>query len=116
MISNKELAVELTLFKKYGLSENKVARLAGVSQKTIIRWKKGKNSPSNLANQKFQQVLDLFNKLEEVFENEGKAKEWLATPSDSLNGKAPIDILKNEANNIETILTLLTRLEWGIPD
>ncbi len=116
MISNKELAVELTLFKKYGLSENRVARLAGVSQKTIIRWKKGENSPSNLANQKFQQVLDLFNKLKGMFESEDKAKEWLATPNESLNNKAPIDVLKNEADNIGIILTLLTRLEWGIPD
>ena len=115
MISNKELAVELTLFKKCGLPENKIAKLAGVSQKTIIRWKKGENSPSNLALHNLQQIIKLSNKLKELFESEDKIKQWLATPNDSLNGKAPIYVL-NEANSLEAILTLLTKLEWGIPD
>jgi putative toxin-antitoxin system antitoxin component (TIGR02293 family) len=115
MIYSGELISELTLLKKYGLPENKVAKLAGISQRTINRWKKNKTHPSESSLRNFQQVIELITKLEEVFENENEAKHWLSTPNDSLNGKSPKEVLV-EDNGLQKILTLLTRLEWGIPD
>jgi DNA-binding transcriptional regulator YiaG len=40
------------------LSQEGVARLLGVSVRTVARWENGESSPSPLANQKLKQMID----------------------------------------------------------
>jgi len=53
-------------------------------------------------------------KLEELFESQEKIEEWLNTPIADLNGKTPLEILK-EKDGEKIILKLLIRIEHGIP-
>ena len=53
-------------------------------------------------------------KLEELFESKEKIDKWLNTPIADLNGKTPLEVLK-EKDGEKIILKLLIRLEHGIP-
>ena len=53
-------------------------------------------------------------KLQEVFESKKEIEEWLNTPIADLNGKTPLEFLKQKDGE-KVILKLLIRLEHGIP-
>jgi len=57
----------------------------------------------------------MYNEIVEVFGNEDGLNVWLQTPNESLNGKSPEDVL-DEPFGLETVLMLILRIEWGIPD
>jgi len=57
----------------------------------------------------------MYNEIVEVFSNEEGLNIWLQTPNESLNGRSPEDVL-DEPYGLETVLTLISRIEWGIPD
>jgi uncharacterized protein (DUF2384 family) len=50
-----------------------------------------------------------------VFGNEDNLNMWLQMPNESLNGRSPEDVL-DEPYGLETVLMLILRIEWGIPD
>lgn len=94
-----------------GCPQEHLARLMGISVRTVSRWERSKCRPSNLALEKLHIWEKIIDKLEEL---EKDPTRWLHSPNESLGGKTPWEIA-NSPGGPEKILDLLGRLEWGIP-
>jgi len=104
----------LRLRKETGCSQEQLARLIGVSVKTISRWEQEESHPSLLARQRIMEIKKVFQKADELFKP-GKTRDWLNTPNEILDGRTPLEELAQGPEGIRRVLNLLNKLEWGIP-
>jgi putative toxin-antitoxin system antitoxin component (TIGR02293 family) len=104
----------LQLRKEVKCSQEQLARLIGVSVKTISRWEQEESRPSLLARQRIVEIQRVLQKAKELFKP-GKAGEWLRTPNEILDGRTPLEELTQGSEGINRVLNLLNKLEWGIP-
>ena len=59
------------------------------------------------------QNLDaVWQKAEQIFGDRAKAAAWLSTPSQLLDGKAPIDFVKDQ-DGLERVIGVLNQIEHG---
>jgi len=57
MKSDKEILELKKYMIKNSLSQEKIARLLGISVRTVFRWLHGQTEPSELAKEKIQKIL-----------------------------------------------------------
>lgn len=109
-----DLAKELhTLRETLGLTQGELARLLGVSARTVSRWEQGESEPQALSVREIRRWLKLKERMRELFTEEGLAA-WFHAPHAALGGQTPFEAAVAPGGD-EAILDLLGRVEWGIP-
>jgi putative toxin-antitoxin system antitoxin component (TIGR02293 family) len=98
---------------KLNCSQETMARILGVSSKTVVRWEGNESHPSSLARQRLSELQKVVKKMQGVIKR-GKEAEWLNSPNEALGGKTPLEEMMSGPEGIGEVLHLLGRLEWGI--
>lgn len=96
-----------------GLTQEELARLIGVSARTVSRWENGESEPTALALKEILRWQRMLARLREVFTTEA-LPQWFHLPNESLGGRTPFEVACT-LNGEEEILNLIGRLEWSIP-
>lgn len=113
--------------KAFNLPDEVIARIIGVSPRTIARRRlagtaslksrKAKSAASERLSPvesdrvyRFARIIAL---AEDVFENKEEALEWLKNPQYGLGGHVPFDMLQTDAGARE-VEELLTRIDYGV--
>lgn len=112
-VLTKEEEKTYKLRVKLGCSQEKMARILGVSSKTVSRWEGEESHPSSLAKEKLAELRRVLKKMGGVIKR-GKETKWLNSPNEALGGKTPLQEMMIGAEGVEEVLHLLGRLEWGI--
>lgn len=97
-----------------GLGESDVARMLGISTRTLRRQSETpeRPMPPDLASKTWL-LAETLAKATAVFGNREEAERWLSHPALGLDGQRPIDLLQTHAG-AELVSDFLTRLEYGV--
>ncbi len=79
----------------FGLSQERLARLVGVSVRTVARWEGGQSQPSQLAERQLRGLDELQRLLIRLMRPDSVG-EWLARPNDRFGGRRPNQVLLSE--------------------
>ena len=107
-----DVRVFVDLARRLGVSEARLAEIAGIASTTLTRRKRS----GTLSASESEHVLRLAALLEravQVFEDEADAADWLRTPNLALGGVAPLAFADTELGARE-VDDLLGRLEHGV--
>ncbi|MBI4699449.1 MAG: DUF2384 domain-containing protein [Nitrospirae bacterium] len=123
--------------KAFNLPDDVIARIIGVSPRTIARRRQTVKSPVKLAGvasgksrrgraadtsadrlspvesdrvYRFARIIAL---AEDVFEDKAESLEWLKSPQYGLGGRIPFDMLQTDAGTRE-VEELLVRIDYGV--
>lgn len=97
-----------------GLSDADLARILGISAKTINRLRKTPDRHlSSTASDRLYRMARLYVLATEVLEDPEAAQEWLRSPQVGLNRRPPVDLMSTEAGSRE-VENLLLRIEHGV--
>lgn len=96
-----------------GLSQEALARLLGVSARTVSRWECGISELNPLAVKELRRWLRVLERLQEVFKPSALPR-WFNQPNEALGGRTPFEVAC-VPDGEEELLDLLGRIEWGIP-
>lgn len=96
--------------KDGGLSNTEVAQLVGVAERQVRNWSAGSNAPSGRNRDRLLELHYVVGLLREVYTREG-AEIWLHGRKKSLDGRRPIDLLRNDES--EVVLDAIERLRAG---
>ena len=97
-----------------GLSDADLARILGISAKTINRLRKTPDRHlSSAASDRLYRMARLYVLAIEVLEDPEAAQEWLRSPQIGLNRRPPVDLMSTEAGSRE-VENLLLRIEHGV--
>lgn len=115
--------------ESFSLSDEVIARIIGVSPRTMARRRKSVKVP--VKQRKKKSTLDTSERLspvesdriyrfariialaEDVFEDKDEALEWLNGPQYGLGGRLPFDMLQTDAGARE-VEELLIRIDYGV--
>src|SRR3990172_6094391 len=101
-----------TIRKILGLSQEALARLLGVSVRTIVRWEKEGDQPPPLE----WELIDLLRELVETaidIMDERDVENLFAKPKEFLSGRRPLDLLSS-FRGILQIREVLEKVRCGI--
>lgn len=107
-----DVRVFVDLARRLGVSEARLAEVAGIAPSTLTRRKRG----GALAPDESEHVLRVAALLEraaQVFEDESVAAEWLRAPNLALGDVAPLAMADTELGARE-VDDLLGRIEYGV--
>ena len=96
--------------KDGGLSSTEVAQLIGVAERQVRNWSAGSNTPSGRNRDRLLELHYAVRLLREVYTREG-AEIWLHGRKKSLDGRRPIDLLRNDESDV--VLDAIERLRAG---
>lgn len=96
-----------------GLTQEELARLIGVSARTVSRWENGESEPTALALKGIRRWQQMLARLQEVFTTEALPR-WFHLPNEALGGRTPFEVACTIGGE-EELLNLIGRLEWSIP-
>lgn len=96
--------------KDGGLSSGELAQLIGVAERQVRNWSAGTNSPSGRNRDRLLELHYVVGLLRDVYTHEG-AEIWLHGRKRSLNGRRPIDLLKDGESDV--VLDAIERLRAG---
>jgi putative toxin-antitoxin system antitoxin component (TIGR02293 family) len=99
--------------KAFGLALNDLAKIIGVSTKTIQRKLSARKPLSNAESDRFYRGMHIFIFAAEVFRDAGVAKQWMTEHQPALGGFIPMDLLETEAG-AEEVYHLLGRIRHGV--
>ena len=88
----------------FGLSQERLARLVGVSVRSVARWEAGHTAPSPLAERQLNALERLKRELDLLMRPDS-INEWMARPQSKLGGRSPLQVLLSEGP--EPVLRLL---------
>jgi transcriptional regulator with XRE-family HTH domain len=88
----------------FGLSQERLARLVGVSVRTVARWEGGQSRPSQLAERQLRGLEELQRLLVRLMRPDSVG-EWMARSNDRFGGRSPNQVLLSDGP--EPILRLL---------
>jgi len=92
---------------RFGLAQEALARIIGVSVRTVARWEAGQSGPSPLAGRQLRALSDLDRILREMFRPES-IPDWLGRPLNRLGNRTPRDVLVTEG--AESLLRLVRQI------
>lgn len=101
------------LREAFDLSQEGLARLLGVSVRTVSRWESGDSLPHSLAVKEITRWRKVLERLQEVFKP-AAVSQWFHKPNKALGGETPFAVACTR-DGAEELLDLLGRMEWGIP-
>lgn len=99
--------------KESPFTQSDWANFLQISTRTFQRYKKEKRSFEPIYSERILQVMLLYIKGIEVFENKKSFYTWLNTDSIALGGKQPISLLSSTFG-INMLRDELTRIEHGV--
>lgn len=114
LVKKNEKKDILTLRKKLGCSQEKLARIIGITATIVSRWENNKSSPSALANRGIRELEKIIDKMKGVIKK-GKEAEWLNTHHGELNNDTPLEVISRGSEGVKEVLELLQGIECGIP-
>ena len=103
------------LREAFGCSQEAMARIIGVSSRSVVRWEHEQAQPNFLVKQKLDELLALSTKAQGIVQK-GKTAEWFNAPVEALGFKSPLEIIMQGSAGVREITDLLGRLEWGISE
>ncbi|MFC1499600.1 helix-turn-helix domain-containing protein [Candidatus Zixiibacteriota bacterium] len=83
------------LRQAFGLSQERLARLVGVSVRTVARWEGGQSQPSPLAERQLRGLENLERQLSRLMRPESVG-EWMTRPNVKLGGRSPRQVLLSD--------------------
>lgn len=101
------------LTERYGLTDDILSRIMGISLRTLSRRRSGRGTLSALESDRGFRFARLAARVEDVFGDILTARDWINTPNRALRGLAPIEIMDTDAG-VGRIEALLTRIEQGV--
>ncbi len=99
--------------QKVPFTQNEWSNVLNLSERTFQRYKKENKKFESIYTEKILEIILLFNRGIEVFQNENNFYEWLNTPSMALGNIKPLSIIDNSFG-IEAVKNELGRIEHGI--
>jgi len=107
-----DVRVFVDLARRLGVSEARLAEIAGIASTTLTRRKRaGTLSPAE--SEHVLRLAALLERAAHVFEDEADAADWLRTPNLALGGDTPLALADTELGARE-VEDLLGRLEHGV--
>lgn len=97
----------------YGLKSEKVAQLVGISDRTFTRHRKQEEPLDAVASDRLYRVSRVIEFATEVFEDKGRAMQWLWRPQPALGDQVPLELLDTEPGS-QAVQTLLTQIEYSV--
>jgi putative toxin-antitoxin system antitoxin component (TIGR02293 family) len=102
------------LQERLNLTERELAEGLGVSTKTLQRLAKQPGARLTPAQgDRLYRLARLVALAEEVFEDAGRAHQWLRQPQRGLGNRVPLAVMHSEAGSRE-VEDLLGRIEYGV--
>ena len=101
------------LKERLQVSDALLARLLGISEKTLSRVRKAGLSLDPVASDRLFRVAAIAALAASVFESEEAAYAWLRRPQFGLGGQVPMELLTTSAGTQE-VERLLLRIEHGV--
>lgn len=104
--------------KAFDLPDEVIARIVGVSPRTVSRRRKTMKIPagerlSSNESDRVYRFARIVAAAEGVFGDKKEALEWLNSPQHGLGGHVPLDMLQTDAGTRE-VEELLTRIDYGV--
>jgi putative toxin-antitoxin system antitoxin component (TIGR02293 family) len=107
-----DVRVFVVLARRLGVSEARLAEVAGIAPTTLARRKRaGALTPDE--GEHVVRLATLLDRAVQVFEDEADAADWLRTPNLALGGDPPLALADTELGARE-VDDLLGRLEHGV--
>jgi putative toxin-antitoxin system antitoxin component (TIGR02293 family) len=107
-----DVRVFVDLARRLGVSEARLAEVAGIAPTTLTRRKRaGALTPDE--GEHVLRLAALLDRAVQVFEDEADAADWLRTPNLALGGDSPLALADTELGARE-VDDLLGRLEHGV--
>ena len=104
-------ALEL-LHDQLGLTETELSAALDVSPRTLNRWKKAEAYPQHEARNTLDELLELVDVLNDLFDSPESARTWLRTNNSYLGGLTPVEAIR--AGRIDRTRAAIDALESGI--
>ena len=104
--------------REFSLPDEVIARIIGVSPRTVSRRRKTVKIParerlSPVESDRVYRFARIVAMAEDVFEDKNEALEWLNSPQHGLGGRIPFDMLQTDAGARE-VEELLLRIDYGV--
>ena len=107
-----DVRVFVDLARRLGVSEARLAEIAGIASTTLTRRKRaGTLSPDE--SEHVLRLAALLERATQAFDDEADAADWLRTPNLALDGVTPLALADTELGARE-VDDLLGRLEHGV--
>jgi len=98
--------------KRYGIPLATLARVIGLSERTLARRKKERRLSASESD-RLLRVARVATTAEDVLAAQAKAGRWLQAPNHALGGATPLDLLDTDLG-AEEVVTILGRIEHGV--
>ena len=94
------------------LSQENLARVLGLSVRTVVRWEKEGAQPPLLEQERLFLIRELIEIAKDIMEPEDVAS-WFSKPKEALSGRRPLDLLST-FKGIQSVREILEKTRWGI--
>lgn len=95
----------------FGLPYTELADALDVDRRTLLRYRKESHAPSPRVREQLAKVREIRYLLQEVFESEEAAKEWLYSPVPMIRDRTPIDLIRS--GRLDRVIEILAGLHSG---
>ncbi len=103
----------VSMAKKLGLPVNDVARVVGITARTLSRRVAEKGRLSAHESDRLVRLAKVFAHAEDVLESPVSASQWLRIPNRALGGDIPLELLDTNVGAAQ-VDEILGRIEYGL--
>ena len=107
------MAAASDVAKQYGLSDQQVAQVLGISARTLARHKISHKPLNAVQSDRIFRLARIASRAEDVFESREAAFDWLKSPNRALGGAIPLELLDTDAGTV-MVDEVLTRIDYGV--
>ncbi|MFO7884548.1 MAG: antitoxin Xre-like helix-turn-helix domain-containing protein [Desulfobacteraceae bacterium] len=100
------------LKETYRFTDESLAKILGVSTKTILRRKDGHLNTEEST--RIYLLAKVLNKTRELMRTPDNVLEWIQIKNPALKMHTPLEVCTNIVG-YEKVINLLNKIEWGIP-
>jgi putative toxin-antitoxin system antitoxin component (TIGR02293 family) len=94
------------------LSQEALAKILGLSVRTVVRWEKEGVEPPPLERERLDLIHEVIEIAKDIMEPEDIVS-WFSKPKESLSGRRPLDLL-SFLKGIQLLRETLEKTRWGI--